>query len=227
MESYNARGEKIWEAEYDIYGKVRKHKGEKNFIPFRQLGQYEDGEVALYYNRFRYYDAEQGNYISQDPIGLAGGTNLYSYVSDTNKEIDLVGWITVYRALNGKQESQALSNEPILPKNSSANYSIQQHIDDGSLETQYISTTKQQHTAEFYAKPNPKRGKMASSTIIAIDTDKLDSGNVFDVSNGIDPQSGQSLKNPAQKWAMKDAEVLIEGSIPSSAYTIFKKGGCH
>ena len=92
MESYNARGEKIWEAEYDIYGKVRKHKGEKNFIPFRQLGQYEDGEVALYYNRFRYYDADQGNYISQDPIGLAGNNpTLYGYVGDSNTSLDYFG----------------------------------------------------------------------------------------------------------------------------------------
>ncbi|MBO9618800.1 MAG: hypothetical protein J7539_07145 [Niabella sp.] len=29
---------------------------------------------------FRYYDRESGNYISQDPIGLAGGFKLYSYV---------------------------------------------------------------------------------------------------------------------------------------------------
>ncbi|OWP79910.1 hypothetical protein BWK63_11105, partial [Flavobacterium covae] len=39
-----------------------------DFIPFRQLGQYEDPELeGLYYNRFRYYDCSIGNYISQDP----------------------------------------------------------------------------------------------------------------------------------------------------------------
>jgi len=32
------------------------------------LGQYEDDETRLYYNRFRYYDPRIGNYISQDPI---------------------------------------------------------------------------------------------------------------------------------------------------------------
>jgi hypothetical protein len=60
----------------------------------------------------------------------------------------------------------------------------QQHIDDGSLNTQYISTTKNSSTAEFYAQPNPRRGKMDKSTIIAIDTDKLDASKVFDVSSG-------------------------------------------
>ncbi len=54
--------------------------------------QYEDEEAALYYNRFRYYDAEQENYISQDPIGLAGNNpTLYGYVGDANKESDPSG----------------------------------------------------------------------------------------------------------------------------------------
>ncbi|MFC2328837.1 RHS repeat-associated core domain-containing protein [Prevotella nigrescens] len=42
-------------------------------MPFRQVGQTEDRELdGLYYNRFRYYDPSTGNYIGQDPIGLAG-----------------------------------------------------------------------------------------------------------------------------------------------------------
>ncbi|MGI5069035.1 RHS repeat-associated core domain-containing protein [Treponema denticola] len=35
--------------------------------------QYFDNETDLVYNRFRYYDLSTGSYISQDPIGLAGG----------------------------------------------------------------------------------------------------------------------------------------------------------
>ncbi|WP_317125102.1 RHS repeat-associated core domain-containing protein [Weeksella virosa] len=31
----------------------------------------------LHYNTFRYYDPELGRFISQDPIGLMGGINLY------------------------------------------------------------------------------------------------------------------------------------------------------
>nr|WP_236651818.1 RHS repeat-associated core domain-containing protein [Atlantibacter hermannii] len=33
----------------------------------------------MYYNRHRYYNPEQGRYITQDPTGLAGGWNLYQY----------------------------------------------------------------------------------------------------------------------------------------------------
>ena len=63
-----------------------------NDCPFRYQGQYEDEETGLYYNRFRYYDPNQGNYISQDPIRLVGNNpTLYGYVFDANIQIDTLG----------------------------------------------------------------------------------------------------------------------------------------
>ncbi|UDN35158.1 RHS repeat domain-containing protein [Proteus sp. NMG38-2] len=58
---------------------------------FRFAGQYEDKESGLYYNRFRYYDKDTGQYISPDPIGLLGGLNPYSYVHSPTKFIDPLG----------------------------------------------------------------------------------------------------------------------------------------
>lgn len=53
--------------------------GLKAKIPFRFQGQYYDEESGLHYNRFRYYDPEIGRFVSQDPIGLQGGMNLFEY----------------------------------------------------------------------------------------------------------------------------------------------------
>ena len=92
VEAYNSYGNVVWQADYDVYGDLRNIKGIRDFIPFRQLGQYEDDETRLYYNRFRYYDPRIGNYISQDPIGLMGNNpTLYGYVGDLNKWADVFG----------------------------------------------------------------------------------------------------------------------------------------
>ena len=95
VEAYDGNGNKVWERELDIYGRVKTGKnetGERNFIPFRFQGQYEDKETGLYYNRFRYYSPEEGCYTQQDPIGLAGGNpTLYGYVFNTLWEFDPFG----------------------------------------------------------------------------------------------------------------------------------------
>jgi RHS repeat-associated protein len=44
-------------------------------------GQYHDRATGLYYNQFRYYRPDLGRYLTPDPIGLAGGINLYSYAA--------------------------------------------------------------------------------------------------------------------------------------------------
>ena len=92
VEAYDANGECIWSAELDIYGRVKENMGDINFIPFRYQGQYYDAETELYYNRFRYYDPEIGQYTQKDPIGLLGNNlTLYGYAIDPNCWIDPLG----------------------------------------------------------------------------------------------------------------------------------------
>ena len=50
--------------------------------PIDHAGQYYDQETGLHYNYFRYYDPSTGRYITSDPIGLAGGLNMYAYVGN-------------------------------------------------------------------------------------------------------------------------------------------------
>jgi RHS repeat-associated protein len=91
LQMHNQQGEQVWATELNSYGQRCQQEGEARACPFRYQGQYEDVETGLYYNRFRYYDPEVGQYVSQDPIGLLGGIAVYSYVSDPTGWIDEFG----------------------------------------------------------------------------------------------------------------------------------------
>lgn len=57
----------------------------------RMQGQYLDRETGLHYNLFRYYDPDSGRFTQQDPIGLAGGLNLYQYAPNAQGWVDPLG----------------------------------------------------------------------------------------------------------------------------------------
>ncbi|WP_409281003.1 RHS repeat-associated core domain-containing protein, partial [Pseudomonas defluvii] len=71
------------------------HKGIQN--PLRFQGQYHDHETGLHYNRYRYYDPLVGRFISKDPIGYAGGLNLYVYAPNPIFWIDPLGLARIYK----------------------------------------------------------------------------------------------------------------------------------
>jgi len=110
VQAYDTTGNKVWETNYDIYGRLKALNGNKNFVPFRQLGQYEDEELeGLYYNRFRYFDCNIGGYISQDPIGLEGNNpNFYAYTHDSNTWVDVFGLLI---ECNAQAELQRLQRD--------------------------------------------------------------------------------------------------------------------
>jgi RHS repeat-associated protein len=80
---YDGAGKLAWRMQLDLFGIPKEGSFEGGeACPWRWPGQYEDREIGLYYNRFRYYDPSLGQYISQDPIGLDGGIATYAYVRD-------------------------------------------------------------------------------------------------------------------------------------------------
>ncbi|MEO7426177.1 MAG: DUF6531 domain-containing protein [Fibrobacteria bacterium] len=88
---HDATGKLVWSAEIGIYGDLRQIIGTKRACPFRWPGQYEDEETGLYYNRYRYYDPDSGEYLSQDPLGTDVSLRLYGYVNDPLTFADVLG----------------------------------------------------------------------------------------------------------------------------------------
>jgi len=79
----------------------------------RFQGQYFDQETGLHYNRFRYYDPDIGRFLSQDPIGLFGGDNLYQYAPNP------VAWI----------DPSGLKRKPSKKEKCCTNWDVKKHAD--------------------------------------------------------------------------------------------------
>ncbi|MEL7896675.1 RHS repeat-associated core domain-containing protein [Vreelandella neptunia] len=95
MQLVTPNGQPRWLAEPDDWAAVKNQRAVRNVTqPIRFQGQWHDEESGLYYNRHRYYDPQQGRYISQDPIGLRGGTNLYGYVTNPTGMVDPLGLVS-------------------------------------------------------------------------------------------------------------------------------------
>ncbi len=99
QEVTDADGHLLWAGEHDAWGKLR--RGDvtaRTEQPLRFAGQYADEGTGLHYNTFRYYDPDVGRFISQDPIGLVGGDNVYAYAPNP------VGWMDPLGLWNGEGE---------------------------------------------------------------------------------------------------------------------------
>lgn len=83
----NTAGQVVWKAtDYTAFGKADVAATAAIVQPWRFAGQYMDSETGLHYNLQRYYDADSGRYISEDPLGFDSDINFYSYArhSPTN-----------------------------------------------------------------------------------------------------------------------------------------------
>ena len=84
----------------DSWGKVKWETHEREIKTggpqnLRMQGQYLDRETGLHYNLHRYYDPDSGRFTQHDPIGLAGGLNLYQYAPNA------LGWVDPWGLARG------------------------------------------------------------------------------------------------------------------------------
>ncbi|MCL6666331.1 RHS repeat-associated core domain-containing protein [Akkermansia muciniphila] len=69
--------------EYGPYGNVLKMEGNAAGLnPFRFSSEYADDELGLVYYNYRYYNPQNGRWISRDPADEQGGWNLYIFVKN-------------------------------------------------------------------------------------------------------------------------------------------------
>jgi len=71
----------MWSADYKPFGETTLTVSTVT-NNMRFPGQYFDAETGLNYNYYRDYNPVIGRYVESDPIGLAGGINLYVYANN-------------------------------------------------------------------------------------------------------------------------------------------------
>ena len=86
-----------WGGRYRPYGVQAESRGTAPDVPYSWTGREYDPETGFYFLRARYYDPTVGRFTQEDPIGFAGGSNLYAYVEGQPLEArDPSGMISNY-----------------------------------------------------------------------------------------------------------------------------------
>lgn len=106
-ELVDARGTIAWTASYTAWGERDRTAANQIDCPIRFKGQWHDPESGLSYGRFRYYDPDNGQFLSPDPAGLRGGLNLYRYVRNPVNWVDPFGLTEDDACLAKKAEEDA------------------------------------------------------------------------------------------------------------------------
>jgi RHS repeat-associated protein len=77
----NEAGAVAGEYRYTPFGEIES-SNDTTGQPLRYMAREIDTATGLYYVRARWYDPAMARFVSQDPIGLAGGMNTYAYAGN-------------------------------------------------------------------------------------------------------------------------------------------------
>jgi RHS repeat-associated protein len=150
LEMTNVDGQIVWQATYKAWGEIESLAVSEVEQNLRFQGQYFDDETGLHYNTFRYSDPEVGRFLTQDPIGLAGGRNLYGYSVNPIVWGDPLGLSC--EGLSGKYTPTEKANLPSW---------VAESFTDGKYQT--VVTTKDIYAYRVYG-GNAKSGGAFVST---------------------------------------------------------------
>ncbi|WLH15957.1 RHS repeat-associated core domain-containing protein [Pseudomonas simiae] len=147
-------GKIVWSAHYRAYGEITRLDIGKVDNPLRFQGQYFDEESGLHYNRHRYYNPDNGRYLTPDPVKLAGGINAYQYVTNPTGWVDPLGLST------------CPGGDGCKPHTNSENLNKQLNVDDGtpslpasSKKQEYLYRGDSRHPDEIFETGFESRGK--------------------------------------------------------------------
>jgi RHS repeat-associated protein len=206
LELTDEQGRIVWQANYTGFGQARIiNSGITNLI--RYPGQYEDSEIGLHCNRFRYYDPSSGQYTQQDPIGLMGGEQLSQYVADPVNWVDVLGLQKDCPKDNHYTPSPALKNDPYHPS------AVDARRANGDAFRRLPSEVQDNYWAI-------RQGKGTPRTYTASDQARGDIPSGMKVGDQKVTEARGGLANN-RKWS-----GALEWDVPGTNHRILQKGDC-
>ncbi|WP_323639797.1 RHS repeat-associated core domain-containing protein [Pectobacterium polonicum] len=202
LEMTDADGAVRWSGDYGTFGAINGQTQDSEGLrhgkpvepqPLRYAGQYADDETGLHYNLFRYYDPTVGRFTTQDPIGLAGGDNLYQYAPNPISWIDPLGLAkcstdktrvrhyTNRKGSNGIMDSgiikaqdnnrvyvEPAKNKPLSPKDAESKYQIKP-----GKGRDYIETDVPNDSLEWITNPRYHREELTIKSDVKLDNPQV------------------------------------------------------
>jgi RHS repeat-associated protein len=213
----NERGETVWRARIEPYGRTHVHAGASIEFNLRFPGHYSDAEIALNYNRFRYYDPALGRYLQSDPWGISGGTNLYAYRSNPLAQVDVRGLGEEGDTPRKSPEDDA---EGTTSKQSGKSANPLAHLSDEDLQNH--CKTRADELTDQMTNPRDKEGVTIAVTVVQEKGDPetrrvivTSSTNDGSLPPGCGPlHSNETVENPGPVLRSRNAPPDENGNVP-------------
>jgi RHS repeat-associated protein len=174
----NSNGALVERETYDAYG----NSAGSARTRYGFTGRERDSVTGLMYYRARWYDAQVGRFISEDPIGLAGGINSFAYVGNDPQngtdptglyDIDVHYYLTYYLAMKTGcfKESEATQiaegdqhSDEDNDKKPRLGYSVSYFLGHGVI---VPNRHQQKINADFHSFGTPEQNIQRSAELLA------------------------------------------------------------
>jgi RHS repeat-associated protein len=100
---YTPWGERVWANETGVAN------------PLQYVGRHYEPHAGIYQMRARWYDPQLGRFLSEDPMGLAGGINPFAYAGNNpTNATDPFGLYPVCRKQNGFKNTITFGEDDVI-----------------------------------------------------------------------------------------------------------------
>jgi RHS repeat-associated protein len=202
---------------YDAFGNIASGSAPTRYT---YTGRESDSDTGLMYYRARFYYPQTGRFISEDPIGLAGGKNHYTYVDNIpTRFVDPLGlWPSIYPFDTHQRSTARVLGNRLGPQQIEILQTVQYEWDDYSQDENYAFAHAMRMRNESAACARLKANAWVKANIgIARRLDKLGYRNQALWYLGVAIHALQDSTSRTRQFPACLAEYLLEQFQPSSA----------